>query len=630
MLCAVVAGGGDGVSEVEERLVGVEAIVEEMDACGLVRDVFTYSTLCDIYADCGDVGRVFKLLGEMRRDGVSPNTRTWSSVVRACCAAGELQRGRDVLSALLRRRGHRMHVSVHLYTVLIDAYGKAGALETAFELLADMTERGYVPNAHTYSSVIHSCGRAGATDLMMEVFAAMQRAGVLPNEVTYSSIIYYAGRAGMDLSSVEEVTRETHAALMRTARESARSGLEVDGRGERRAEEELVPLARSWPKAGDVGDVFDVEADGVEGTGIFDGEVVYNDRELGAEILDVSGGAEAVALEQMPVMLSKPVIPVDLERAARRVVEEVVAGDDNECVEKQTREAELMGMLSTHASQNELFQSFLVLGEMKREGLDTKAAYNALLDVCGRVSDFGAAVSAFEAMQKDGVKPDVASYTNLVRALSGDGASGLRQKRLVHVFLIFLEMQSAGVSPDLIFMNGMIDACRQCGAADKAGEVFDSFSRLGLTPDAASYTSWVLACVACDDVLQAAAVVRRMDAAGFGFGGGPAAPLPSHAALMVGVGRMGRVATGVALADALLTSSMADDGGIEVGDSAYDAVDADAAATALLSGLLVGACGLGAEEGVNRVLRELRSRGLAATPEAARGTAAWRRRERRG
>lgn len=188
-------------------------------------------------------------------------------------------------------------------------------------------------------------------------------------------------------------------------------------------------------------------------------------------------------------------------------------------------------------------------------------------------------------------------------------------------------------------MNGMIEACRQCAAADKAREVFESFPSLGLKPDAASYTSWVLACVACSDSKQAALAVRRMDADGFSFddGGGSvdeirgksmdtaegesrsnitqakSSVIASHSALLNRVGRFGAIGVGIELAE-LLSS------------------DCGETMASLLSGLLSGACAAGrtrrqvngaAAGAVPRLLRELRVRGLEPAPGAARAAKAW-------
>lgn len=634
----------------------VQVIVSEMAARRLTADVFTYSTLCDIYADCGDTRRVFRLLVEMRDAGVVPNSRTWSAVVRACCVAGELERGREVLEKLLKKRGHRHHVSVHLYTILIDAYGKAGELDVAFELLADMSQRGFVPNAHTFSSVIHSCGRAGATDVMMEVFTAMQRAGVKPNEVTYSSIIYYSGRTGKDLEAFEKSNGQTLAELMEVARQKAREGKSVTGgdKKPRRQQDRILKVTVSdeleMKGAEEVASVQCANVYNVELSKLGSGIPILNPAPSfsGRGGRPLHGKGEVSLGGEIDVVREDGADFTDQKDRRRMIGEGFTACekanvvDLDETLRHRERLVEFMEILHSHADKNELFQSFLVLGEMKRAGLDVKEAYNGLLEVCGQVSDFGAAVSAFEAMKDDGITPDVKSYTMLVRALSGDGASGYQQGKLVHIFLIFLEMQTAGVSPDLIFMNGMIEACRQCAAADKAREVFDSFPSLGLKPDAASYTSWVLACVACSDAEQAAFAVRRMDADGFSFDDGVGAAgtaveeirgmkvdschvdltisevpedlfMASHATLLNGIGRSGAIGTGIAIARLL-------------------SEDSSETLAILLSGILSGACHAGRSRGrgngsaagaVPRLLRELRVRGLHPTPQADRAAKAW-------
>lgn len=479
----LVAVGADSSTS----MLDVKGVMREVKKLQLQPDIFTFSSLCDIAADHGDVRMVCSLLQEMRDASIEPNARTWSSIVRACCNAGDLSRARGFLDELVETSPES--VSVHLYTVLIDAYGKAGKLDTAFELLSDMTARGITPNTHTYSSLVHSCGKAGATDVMMELFAAMQRAGVQPNEVTYSSIIYYAGRAGIDWRQSSSLTEHSYNALLARAAEMSRSSQNSPKISSfwSREEMQMRPLAESWP--------------------------VANAEHAQSSIDPTTDQERDVELDQSHIHETPQAM--------------------QEFSQDKEREQALLELLSGFASKSELFQSFLILGEMKRRGMDTKKAYNAVLAVCGRASDFEAAVSAFEAMQSDGITPDSHSYACLVRAMSGEDSWTHDQERLVRVFLVFLEMQSAGVSPDLIFMNGLIEACRQCKAPEKAAEAFASMSQLGLRPDAASYTSWLLACVESNELAQALDVLRDMLAVGF-------APSDSTwSSLMTGVAEAG-------------------------------------------------------------------------------------------
>eukprot|EP00173_Palmaria_palmata_P000511 Plantae.Rhodophyta-Palmaria_palmata.ctg1237.p1 GENE.Plantae.Rhodophyta-Palmaria_palmata.ctg1237~~Plantae.Rhodophyta-Palmaria_palmata.ctg1237.p1 ORF type:complete len:551 (+),score=106.60 Plantae.Rhodophyta-Palmaria_palmata.ctg1237:138-1655(+) len=491
----------------------------------------------------------------------------------------------------------------------------------------------------------------------MEVFTAMQRAGVKPNEVTYSSIIYYSGRTGKDLEAFERSNGQTLAELMDVARLKAREGKSVTG-GDKKPlrqqdrmskvvlSDELEMKVAKEVASVECADVYNVDSPKL-GSVIpilnpspsFSGRGERSLHRKG-EVMSLGGEIDVVREDGADFTEEKD--RRGMIGAGFTACEEPNVVDLDESLRHRERLAEFMEILHSHADKNELFQSFLVLGEMKREGLDVKEAYNGLLEVCGQVSDFGAAVSAFEAMKDDGITPDVKSYTMLVRALSGDGASGYQQGKLVHIFLIFLEMQTAGVSPDLIFMNGMIEACRQCAAADKAREVFDSFPSLGLKPDAASYTSWVLACVACSDAEQAAFAVRCMDSDGFSFDDGVGAAgtaleemrgmkvdschvdltvsavpenmfIASHATLLNGIGRSGAIGTGIAIARLL-------------------SEDSSETLAILLSGILSGACHAGRSRGrgngsaagaVPRLLRELRVRGLHPTPQADRAAKAW-------
>lgn len=151
--------------DLSQGMKAVDSILELVDRAGLEPDVFTYSSWIDACALRGETQHAFQILEKMNHDGVEANERTYTSVVAACCRSNDLDKGRAVLSNMIRcGKGN-----VYAFTLLIDHYGKANRLDDAFQLFSEMCRHPRAkPNAHTYSALIQACGKSRAIDIMFE------------------------------------------------------------------------------------------------------------------------------------------------------------------------------------------------------------------------------------------------------------------------------------------------------------------------------------------------------------------------------------------------------------------------------------------------------------------------------
>ena len=80
------------------------------------------------------------------------------------------------------------------WTTLINACGKAGQLERAFETLREMRHAGHEPNVVTWTALVDAAAKAKRPHLAVRLYRGMLRAGVVPNLVTcdalFSCLLY--------------------------------------------------------------------------------------------------------------------------------------------------------------------------------------------------------------------------------------------------------------------------------------------------------------------------------------------------------------------------------------------------------------------------------------------------------
>ena len=138
-------------------------------------------------------------------------------------------------------------------------------------------------------------------------------------------------------------------------------------------------------------------------------------------------------------------------------------------------------------------------------------ACNALLDACvvaaavGPLGEGEAAAAACEGdanailqmMRSKGVVPNVRSYTALVGIWGVAAGRGMGNPAIDKALECLGTMKAAGVAPDVVVYNRVLDACARAAWADDGGgveqalAVLDMMRREGVTPNAVSYSTLI-------------------------------------------------------------------------------------------------------------------------------------------
>ncbi|KAG2582143.1 hypothetical protein PVAP13_6KG089500 [Panicum virgatum] len=111
--------------------------------------------------------------------------------------------------------------------------------------------------------------------------------------------------------------------------------------------------------------------------------------------------------------------------------------------------------------------------------------------------------SIYDQMQRAGLKPDVVSYSLLIKAYG-------KARREEEALAVFEEMLDAGVRPTRKSYNILLDAFAISGLVDEANTVFKAMRRHRVEPDLCSYTTMVLAYVNASDMNGAEKFFRRI------------------------------------------------------------------------------------------------------------------------
>ncbi|KAE9587686.1 putative tetratricopeptide-like helical domain-containing protein [Lupinus albus] len=128
------------------------------------RPVFAWTAMISAYARHGDYESVMSLFKEMEREGNSPDSITFLSVLAACRRKGMVDVGHKVFDSMVKE--HSIEPIPEHYSVLVDMLGRAGRLEEAEELMHQIPGG---PRLSVLQSLLGSCRLHGNVEMAERV-----------------------------------------------------------------------------------------------------------------------------------------------------------------------------------------------------------------------------------------------------------------------------------------------------------------------------------------------------------------------------------------------------------------------------------------------------------------------------
>ncbi|KAH7437129.1 hypothetical protein KP509_05G057600 [Ceratopteris richardii] len=186
----------------ETTLTVANAMVDMYAKCGMlenaqktfdelaVQNVVSWTALISGYAQNGSGDKALYCFEQMRRDGLSPNESTFSCILKACGAVGDIWKGCEVhveimKAALLER-------DIVIANALVDMYAKCGDMVKAPTVFNELP----VPDVVSRSTLISGYAQHLHYEQALCCFECMKLGGVSPNTITCVSILSACGRLG--------------------------------------------------------------------------------------------------------------------------------------------------------------------------------------------------------------------------------------------------------------------------------------------------------------------------------------------------------------------------------------------------------------------------------------------------
>ncbi|GAV86698.1 PPR domain-containing protein/PPR_2 domain-containing protein/PPR_3 domain-containing protein, partial [Cephalotus follicularis] len=149
---------------------------------GMICHTRVSNSILAVYAKCGKLSLARKFFGNM--DG--RNIVAWNAMISGYCQNGENEEAYKLIDEM---RGEGIEPGLVTWNILIGSYNQLGRCDVALELMKKMESLGIDPDVYTWTNLISGFAQNGRTNQALDLFEEMLLAGVEPNGVTMTSAV---------------------------------------------------------------------------------------------------------------------------------------------------------------------------------------------------------------------------------------------------------------------------------------------------------------------------------------------------------------------------------------------------------------------------------------------------------
>ncbi|CAI9781791.1 unnamed protein product [Fraxinus pennsylvanica] len=195
------------------EMISASQIHERMVGGGYHPDVFSFTSLIDGHCRAGGLEQGLKLWDEMNERKVSPNLFTFSVLINALSKENRLNETRDLLRQLQWRED--VIPQTFIYNPVIDGFSKAGDIDEANAIVAEMEVKGCSPDKLTFTILILGHCMKGRMSEAITIFNNMLTVGCVPDGITTTALVSCLRKAGMTNEAYkigQKISNDMHSA----------------------------------------------------------------------------------------------------------------------------------------------------------------------------------------------------------------------------------------------------------------------------------------------------------------------------------------------------------------------------------------------------------------------------------
>ena len=160
-------------------------------------------------AKAGHTAKAFQLYRQFRARALPRHVGIYADLFESCALTSNSKLGLENATYLRKKLAEDHFIpNVVLYHTMIKAFGRCGDLETAFELIDEMSSNGHRPTSETMAHLLQGClsDKSNGFRHALLVWRRMRRRQIWPNLYTYNLMLRAATDCGLgDLSHTQDI-----------------------------------------------------------------------------------------------------------------------------------------------------------------------------------------------------------------------------------------------------------------------------------------------------------------------------------------------------------------------------------------------------------------------------------------
>jgi len=440
----------------EKNLKGAENIFQSLKESGVEINSVVYNTMIDACVTCHDLQAAYSWMEQARQAGMV-DVVSYNTIMKAHLMNNDFEKARGIF---MKMKHAGTQPSCVTFNELINAMVKRGGKkDNVWEVVKEMREVGTSPNQVTCSILLKDLNSWSSDAEIQKTMDLLDAITEPLDEVMISSVVEACVRIGKP---------ELLANKLEQLQEAKRLSIN--------SSHTFGSLIKAYGQAHDLQGVW------------------RNWKAMRTQLIKPS----SITLGCMVEALQNNACTEDAFDLVQQLQE------DPQC-RGAINAVTYCSILKGFAREKKLERVLEIYQEMERRQVEMPVVtFNTVLDACARVGRMEHAARIMQDMQRHRLEPNIVSYSTVLKGHCQAGDIEL-------AFSILNQMRKqAGLKPDEIMYNSLIDGCAQHGLYTEGMQVFDEMMQDGVRPSNFTLSILVKLMNRSRKVDQAFSVVEEM------------------------------------------------------------------------------------------------------------------------
>ncbi|KAL1207795.1 Pentatricopeptide repeat-containing protein [Cardamine amara subsp. amara] len=171
----------------ENRIEDVEGILKKMAQNGIFPDILTATALVHMYSKSGNLERATEAFENLKSYGLRPDEKIYNSMIMGYVNVGKPKLGERLVREM---RAKELKPSEEVYMALLRAFAQVGDSKNAVGISASMQSEPFDTLSHeAFSLLVEAYGKAGEADKAKSSFDEMRNLGHKPDDKCIANVV---------------------------------------------------------------------------------------------------------------------------------------------------------------------------------------------------------------------------------------------------------------------------------------------------------------------------------------------------------------------------------------------------------------------------------------------------------